>query len=174
MIDLQLTIDSPLGALRLHARGDALTGVYLPVQVAPPARPGHARVLEIAAAQLAEYFAGERTTFAVPLAATGTPFQREVWDALVAIPFGATRSYGELASALGRPTGGRAVGAANGKNPLSIIVPCHRVIGANGLLTGYAGGLQLKQWLLDHEASFRNVRAPMFFEHPSNTVRISA
>jgi methylated-DNA-[protein]-cysteine S-methyltransferase len=151
MTVLMMSLDSPLGVLRLHARGDALTGLYLPAQVAPLARPGRARVLELAAAQLAEYFAGERTTFAVPLAAIGTPFQHDVWDALVAIPYGATRSYGELATALGRPTGGRAVGAANGKNPISIIVPCHRVIAASGELTGYAGGLPAKQWLLAHE-----------------------
>ncbi len=108
-------------------------------------------MLELAAAQLAAYFAGERTTFAIPLAAVGTAFQREVWDALVAIPYGVTRSYGELAIGLGRPTGSRAVGAANGKNPISIVVPCHRVIAASGELTGYAGGLAAKQWLLAHE-----------------------
>ena len=148
---LMIEIDSPLGVLRLHARADQLTGVYLPVQPAPAARPGRARVLELAAAQLAEYFAGDRTEFTIPLNATGTSFQRKVWDALVAIPYGATRSYGELAHGLGRPSGGRAVGAANGKNPISIIVPCHRVIAASGELTGYAGGIPAKQWLLAHE-----------------------
>ena len=148
---IETAIDSPLGRLRLHARGDALTGVYLPAQVAPVARAGRARVLGLAAAQLAEYFAGERQRFALVLDAIGTAFQREVWAALATIPYGVTRSYGELARALGRPTGGRAVGAATGKNPLSIIVPCHRLIAASGALTGYAGGLAAKQWLLAHE-----------------------
>ena len=124
--------------------------------------------------QLKAYFAGRLEAFDISLAPVGTTFQHRVWDALRAIPFGAQSTYGALAALLGKPSASRAVGLANGKNPLSIIVPCHRVIGANGLLTGYAGGLELKQWLLDHEASFRNVRAPRFFEHPSNTVRITA
>jgi methylated-DNA-[protein]-cysteine S-methyltransferase len=108
-------------------------------------------VLERTAAQLAAYFAGELTTFDLPLAAPGTAFQRRVWQALVEIPFGEARSYGEVARAIGHPTASRAVGAANGKNPLAIVVPCHRVIGAGGQLTGYAGGLPIKRWLLDHE-----------------------
>ena len=145
------TIDSPLGALRLFVRGDALTGVYLPVQPAPVAPAGAHPVLARAAQQLAAYFAGEQRTFDLPLAAEGTSFQRRVWERLVAIPFGETRSYGELAQALAMPAGARAVGAANGKNPISIIVPCHRVIAGTGALTGYAGGMAAKEWLLAHE-----------------------
>jgi methylated-DNA-[protein]-cysteine S-methyltransferase len=105
------------------------------------------------ARQLTEYFAGKRLVFDLPLAARGTGFQEIVWRALCAIPFGVTRSYGELATAIGRPSASRAVGTANSKNPIAIIVPCHRVIGANGTLTGYAGGMAAKRWLLDHEAA---------------------
>lgn len=112
---------------------------------------GKARILDRAAAQLGEYFAGERTTFDLELAPEGTEFQQKVWMLLRAIPFGETRSYGQLATKLKRPTASRAVGAANGRNPLGIIVPCHRVIGASGDLTGYAGGLPMKRWLLAHE-----------------------
>jgi len=104
------------------------------------------------AEQLAEYFAGERREFELPIAPRGTGFQERVWQALVAIRFGETRSYRELAQAIGRPAASRAVGTANAKNPISIIVPCHRVIAASGELTGYAGGLPAKRWLLDHEA----------------------
>ena len=100
----------------------------------------------------------QRTTFTVPLAASGTPFQRAVWGALLTIPFGHTCSYGQLAQQLGQPTAGRAVGAANGRNPIAVIVPCHRVIGANGTLTGYAGGLAIKEWLLTHERAQRPLR----------------
>ena len=108
-------------------------------------------MLACAAEQLAAYFAGERTAFDLPLAPEGTAFQRRVWAQLATIPFGTTQSYGEVATALGMPTGARAVGAANGMNPISIIVPCHRVIASSGALTGYAGGTAAKQWLLDHE-----------------------
>ena len=151
-LTISLTIDSPLGPLRLVADEGALTGVYLPSQPAPAARPGQAPVLARAAAQLAEYFAGARRDFDVPLAPRGTGFQERVWRELARIPCGETRSYGELARAIGRPSASRAVGAANGKNPISILVPCHRVIGGSGALTGYAGGLAAKRWLLEHEA----------------------
>ena len=104
-----------------------------------------------AAAQLQAYFAGELTRFDVRLETGGTPFQRRVWQALVGIPYGATTTYGKLAAELGDPRAVRAVGLANGRNPISIIVPCHRVIGADGSLTGYGGGLPRKQWLLAHE-----------------------
>ncbi len=104
-------------------------------------------------AQLAEYFAGARQEFAVALAPTGTPFQQQVWTALRTIPYGHTWSYGQLARGIDRPTAVRAVGLANGRNPISIIVPCHRVIGANGSLTGYGGGLERKRWLLALEAA---------------------
>lgn len=111
-----------------------------------------------AADQLAAYFAGERQTFALPLGPEGTAFQRLVWRALETIPFGETATYGALATAIGRPAASRAVGTANGRNPLSIIVPCHRVIGASGQLTGYAGGLVAKQWLLAHERRIASYR----------------
>ena len=101
--------------------------------------------------QLGEYFAGERRTFDVPLSFAGTDFQKRVWAALLAIPFGETRSYGEIADQLGAPGASRAVGAANGRNPISIIAPCHRVLGSNGKLTGFAGGLEAKAFLLDLE-----------------------
>ena len=132
------TMSSPLGVLHLYARADELIGVYLPEQT-PPWRDAVKRsapVLAETAAQLRAYFAGERTTFDLPLAPEGTGFQRLVWHALAAIPCGATRTYGELARTIGRPAASRAVGAANSKNPISIIVPCHRVIGASGELTG--------------------------------------
>ena len=153
------TIDSPLGALSLYATRDALAGVYFAEHQPPPppalaAAAGAARhaVLDQAAAELAEYFAGRRRTFTVALAPRGTRFQEDVWDALARIPFGATWSYGEVARAIGKPAAARAVGAANARNPLSIIVPCHRVIGARGDTVGYAGGAGAKEWLLAHEA----------------------
>lgn len=146
-----ITMPSPLGVLRLYADGDALAGVYLPDRSAPPAPHGDSPVLRAAVQQLGEYFAGTRRVFDLPLAPRGTAFQKTVWRALVTIPYGETWSYGALARAIGRPAASRAVGAANGKNPIAIIVPCHRVIAASGQLTGYAGGLAAKQWLLDHE-----------------------
>lgn len=149
-----ITMPSPLGVLRLYAHADELVGVYLPDQDAPPAPHVASPVLSRAAAQLVEYFAGERRTFDIPIAPRGTGFQALVWRALTAIPYGETRSYGALARAIGRPAASRAVGAANGKNPISIIVPCHRVIASSGELTGYAGGLAAKRWLLEHEARF--------------------
>jgi methylated-DNA-[protein]-cysteine S-methyltransferase len=149
-----ITMKSPLGVLRLYAHADELVGVYLPDQGAPPA-PQHASpALDATAAQLDEYFAGARRDFDLPIAPRGTGFQQIVWRALVAIPFGETRSYGALAHTIGRPSASRAVGAANGKNPISIIVPCHRVIAASGELTGYAGGLAAKRWLLAHELRY--------------------
>ena len=146
-----ITLASPLGPLRLVARGDELCGIYLPDQDAPAARAHASRVLDAAATQIAEYFAGARRDFDLPLAPHGTKFQQLVWAQLLKIPFGETRSYGELARAIGRPAASRAVGAANGKNPLAIVVPCHRVVGASGALIGYAGGMAAKRWLLDHE-----------------------
>ena len=108
-------------------------------------------VLEQTKSQLNEYFEGTRQTFSIPLESQGTDFQKQVWQTLTTIPFGTTWNYGQLATAIGNKNASRAVGAANGKNPISIIVPCHRVIGANGTLTGYAGGLNAKEWLLKHE-----------------------
>jgi methylated-DNA-[protein]-cysteine S-methyltransferase len=137
-----MQLDSPLGKITLVAEGDRLIGICLEEK---------SPVLERAAAQLAEYFAGERDAFDLPLGAEGTSFQREVWGALQKIPFGETRSYEDIARQIGRPKAVRAVGAANGKNPLAVVVPCHRVIGKSGELTGYAGGLSRKRWLLKHE-----------------------
>ncbi len=155
-----MTMPSPLGPLRLVARAEALAGVYLPDQRVPDVgvvdRP--ASVLASAAVQLAEYFAGERQDFDLALGTAGTNFQQLVWRALTRIPFGETWSYGQLARVIGRPSAGRAVGTANSKNPLAIIVPCHRVIGASGDLTGYAGGMPAKRWLLDHERSHATSR----------------
>ena len=151
---LTLEISSPLGPLRLLACDGALCGVYMNLQNAPPASPGPAEpVLLRAAQQLAEYFAGTRRDFDLPLRPRGTDFQQTVWRALAEIPYGVTRSYVELATTIGRPGACRAVGGANSKNPLGIVVPCHRVIGHHGALTGYAGGHDNKRWLLAHEAA---------------------
>jgi methylated-DNA-[protein]-cysteine S-methyltransferase len=146
-----ITIASPLGPLRLYADGDELTGVYMTDQAPPVAREQSSAVLEQTAAQLAEYFAGQRRAFDLPLAPRGSGFQQIVWRALTQIAYAETASYGEIARTIGRPAASRAVGAANGRNPISIIVPCHRVVGADGTLTGYAGGLPAKRWLLAHE-----------------------
>jgi methylated-DNA-[protein]-cysteine S-methyltransferase len=147
------TLTTPIGELLLTADDDgALTGVNLPNRHPDPA--GWERDDELLAGarrQLNEYFAGERTTFDLPLRPLGAPFQLRVWEALLRIPYGRTASYGELARELGHPTAARAVGAANGRNPIAIVVPCHRVIGSNGSLTGYAGGLECKRLLLDLE-----------------------
>ncbi|CAN5193983.1 methylated-DNA--[protein]-cysteine S-methyltransferase [soil metagenome] len=147
------TMTSPIGPLGLFGRGDQLVYLHLPGgKEPPPAGVENATpILRRAATQLAEYFAGARTEFALALAPEGTPFQQLVWAALRAIPYGATVSYGHIAHAIGRPAASRAVGAANGRNPISIIVPCHRVIGASGALTGYGGGLPAKGFLLEHE-----------------------
>jgi len=154
-----LSIETPLGTLRLVADADALVGVYLPEQQTPAATPGDPPVLRETARQLAEYFAGTRVAFELPIAPRGSGFQERVWRALGAIPYGTTWTYGQLARAIGRPSASRAVGTANAANPISIIVPCHRVIAASGALTGYAGGLPAKRWLLDHEARVRPLAA---------------
>lgn len=152
-------IDSPIGPL-LVARSATpphpLTALYLPGGK-HPTEPETGWIEDDEAftdvrTQLAEYFAGDRVDFDLPLGPHGTAFQRSVWDALREIPYGQTRTYGEQAVAVGTPTAVRAVGAANGRNPISIIVPCHRVIGADGKLVGYGGGLDAKKWLLGHEA----------------------
>ena len=148
-------VDTPIGILRLVGDARHLERIDLPNAAARApaaawreqrrALPGP---LDAAKRQLAEYFEGIRRDFDLPLAADGTAFQRRVWDELRRIPYGATISYGELARRIGQPTASRAVGAANGRNPLAIVVPCHRVIGADGTLTGYGGGLPVKQALL--------------------------
>lgn len=152
---LHTTIESPVGELLLVGDERRLRGLYMraghrPARVAP----GWKRADEPFAAardQLGEYFAGERTRFDVPLAPPGTPFQERAWEALRGIPYGRTVSYGQIARGIGHPSASRAVGMANGRNPISIIVPCHRVIGSDGRLTGYAGGVERKRFLLELE-----------------------
>ncbi|MEU5086486.1 methylated-DNA--[protein]-cysteine S-methyltransferase [Streptomyces sp. NPDC021356] len=148
-------IDSPYGPLTLVADDGVLCGLYMTDQRHRPLQETFGerddRCFGETADQLAAYFAGRLKEFTLPLRLAGTPFQRRVWEQLRAIPYGETRTYGELAHALGSPQASRAVGLANGKNPVGIIVPCHRVIGANGSLTGYGGGLARKRRLLDFE-----------------------
>lgn len=149
-------IDSPIGPLTLVRDQDGLTGVFMPEhQPAPNPATFGARdddAFADAVEQLGEYWAGERSAFDLALAPVGTEFQLRVWQALRTIPYGETRTYGWIAEQLGQPTAVRAVGLANGRNPLSIVVPCHRVVGSTGALTGYAGGVERKRFLLDHEA----------------------
>ena len=154
----QSVVASPIGPLTLVAAGGALAGVYMDAQrhlpgtvaqAAPASQDGpDAAPLAAAARQLTEYFAGQRTEFDLPLEMAGTDFQRRVWAALREIPYGETVSYGELASGLGKASASRAVGLANGKNPFAVVVPCHRVVGSDGSLTGYGGGLDRKRFLL--------------------------
>jgi methylated-DNA-[protein]-cysteine S-methyltransferase len=148
-------IGSPLGDLLATRDDEGISGLYLPSGRHPvtpdPDWERDDAAFEDLRTQLGEYFAGTRQEFDVPLHARGTAFQQRVWQALRDIPYGETASYGETAAAIGAPTASRAVGLANGQNPISIVVPCHRVIGANGSLTGYGGGLEAKQWLLAHE-----------------------
>jgi len=147
-------LESPIGELLLIADDAGLTEIRMapfeaPAEALNPAHP----ILAAARAQLGAYFAGERQTFELPLAPAGSAFQRSVWTALQQVPYGTTIGYGEQARRLGSPTAARAVGAANGRNPLPIVIPCHRVIGAGGALTGYSGGLWRKEWLLRHEGA---------------------
>jgi methylated-DNA-[protein]-cysteine S-methyltransferase len=150
-------IESPLGSLFVQGDGESVTGLYLPQHkgwsgLDDSWKRSDEPFREVRD-QLADYFAGERQQFDLPIRPAGTPFQQQVWEALTQIPFGATMTYSELAERVGKPFASRAVGAANGRNPISIIVPCHRVIGANGKLTGYAGGVERKKWLLELERS---------------------
>jgi methylated-DNA-[protein]-cysteine S-methyltransferase len=152
-------VASPVGPLTLVAEDAGLVGLYMHDQRHRPdldlagagGSEGAAAVLAAAAAQLEAYFAGELTTFDLPLAPHGTAFQQRVWSALRDIPYGETESYGALAQRIGSPGASRAVGLANGRNPIGIVVPCHRVVGADGSLTGYGGGLPRKRFLLDLE-----------------------
>ena len=145
------TIDSPVGPLLLTSNGTALTRLLFDVPPDPTWSTEPTPVLEDAVRQLEEYFAGERRDFDLPLEPAGTPFQLTVWAALRDIPYAETINYGQLADRVGNPNASRAVGLANGRNPISIVVPCHRVIGANGSLTGYGGGLDRKRTLLELE-----------------------
>ena len=157
-------VDSPLGRMRITAVNEGLTSISFDGDgYAPPQDPAWVRdpsfpALRRAAAQLTAYFAGERRVFELPLAATGTPFQRTVWDAIAAVPAGDTISYAELARRAGHPGSARAAGAATGRNPIAIVVPCHRIIGADGSLTGYAGGLDRKRALLALEQKQKPMR----------------
>lgn len=149
-----LIVPSPVGPLTLTQEDQALTGLHFgehPQQGAEGPTP----LLEEAARQLEEYFAGQRKEFSLPLAPKGTEFQLRVWQALLQIPYGETRSYGELAAMVGNPKACRAVGGANHRNPLSILIPCHRVVGTGGSLIGYAGGLSVKEFLLKLESEAR-------------------
>ena len=161
---IERTLDTPIGPMVAIASDDALWLLEfgdrrgLPGQrralarlTPTEARPGDNEVLRRVEAELAEYFAGTRQTFDLPLEMAGSAFQREAWHALLGIPYGETRSYAQQAALLGKPDAVRAVARANGENRLAIVVPCHRVVGADGRLTGYGGGLHRKRWLLDHE-----------------------
>lgn len=164
----EIVVDSPIGKLLLVADDRALCAVYFPnhpdgavaneLPLTPGSPPTQHPILRETAKQLAEYFAGARRDFELPLATGGTEFQQQVWGSLRTIPYAATWSYGQLAVSVGNRNASRAVGAANGKNPIPIIIPCHRVIGANGSLTGFGGGEPTKRWLLDHEAKVAGLR----------------
>ena len=145
------TIESPLGLIEIRAADSAVTDVRFVARKdgAPRSNP----VVRNAAQQLQEYFAGKRRDFQFPLAPGGTEFQKSVWSQLLRVPFGTTASYRDIAAAIGNPRATRAVGAANGSNPIAIVVPCHRIIGSNGHLTGYGSGLWRKEWLLLHEGA---------------------
>lgn len=159
-------IDSPVGPLMLAADDNALRHIEFRDNCHPADRRdwhgGDNDVLQLAQRQLGEYFAGQRRVFELPLAPIGTEFQRAVWHALAGIPYGTTLSYAQLAQRLGNPTGTRAVGAANGRNPLPIVLPCHRVIGADGGLTGFGGGLPTKEFLLRLEGALPGEQAALF------------
>ena len=161
------TVDSPLGPLLLARSAIGLTGVYLPehrhgTDPGPGWLPDAGAFADVTD-QLQAYWAGDLQCFALPLDLQGTAFQRAVWTALLAIPYGRTTSYGAIAAALQVPGASRAVGLANGKNPVSIVVPCHRVVGSTGLLTGYGGGLPAKRFLLAHEAQHSPAPAGTLF-----------
>lgn len=161
-------VASPIGPLTLVATDEAVVAVRFPNAATHPddgdelgdgvAHP----IIDRTTLELAEYFAGDRTSFDVPLAPRGTPFQLAAWRALVEIPYGTTVSYGDQARRLGDVGKSRAVGAANGRNPIPIIVPCHRVIGADGSLTGFGGGIETKVWLLEHERRVRGGQLALF------------
>ncbi|MEP6765477.1 MAG: methylated-DNA--[protein]-cysteine S-methyltransferase [Gemmatimonadaceae bacterium] len=169
-----IEMQTPIGLVVVTSDGDAVTGLYMESHKHRPVNRDYwihdvreeIAVLRAAKLQLAEYFAGERTEFDLPLAATGSDVQKVVWRELSNIPYGETRSYGEIARIIGKPKASRAVGSANGRNPISIIVPCHRVIGADGSLTGFGGGIERKQWLLAHEAKVAGTAQLMSMQTP--------
>jgi methylated-DNA-[protein]-cysteine S-methyltransferase len=143
--------NAPFGRLVLAAENDQLVEIHFSGEPADDWEPDD-RALRFVSEQLDAWFAGHLQRFDLPLAPRGTEFQRSVWNLLLTIPYGETTSYGSLAQRLGKPAASRAVGAANGANPIPIVIPCHRVIGANRSLTGFGGGIPVKRWLLDHEA----------------------
>ncbi len=153
-------VASPVGALLLASNGQALTdlhilsGQYVPAIASHWQASGDDAVLQQARQELTEYFAGQRQVFTLALAAQGTVFQQMAWQTLLRIPFGQTQSYGQQAAWMGKPKAVRAVGGANGKNPIAIVIPCHRVVGADGSLTGYSGGMAHKKFLLRHEGAW--------------------
>ncbi len=159
------TMDSPVGTLTIVASDAGLRAVLWPVEkdgrvtFVEPIEPGTHPVIESTIEQLGEYFDGTRTEFDLPLDPVGTDFQQSVWSELSGIAFGETQSYGELAADLGKPSASRAVGSATGRNPISIVVPCHRLVASSGKLTGFAGGLEAKKWLLDFEREEPSARA---------------
>jgi len=156
---ISTTVPSPVGELTLVGSDAGLRAVLWPneragrVTFAEPLAAGSHPILDATATQLGHYFDRSLTCFDLPFDVAGTEFQVDVWRALGQIPFGETRSYGELAADLGKPSAARAVGAATGRNPLSIVIPCHRLVGQSGKLTGFAGGIEAKRWLLDHEST---------------------
>ena len=171
-------LDSPLGPLTVVTEDAGLCGLYVEqglrkalerqATLGSPSHPRNVPLLQAVAEQLAAYFRGELTEFDLKVTAAGTAFQQQVWAALRRIPYGETRSYGQVATEIGNPAASRAVGAANGRNPVSIVVPCHRVIGSTGRLTGYAGGLTTKEQLLAHERSVGGSSRPAdFLSEPS-------
>jgi methylated-DNA-[protein]-cysteine S-methyltransferase len=161
-------LESPVGRLDLVASDEALVAVLWErdrpdrVRLEPLVEAVDHPILSLTARQLGEYFAGERRAFDIPLEFRGPEFQKSVWQALLTIPFGETRTYGQIAQQIGRPTASRAVGAANGANPISIIAPCHRVIGADGSLTGFAGGMENKRLLLNLEGAGHSRQDDLF------------
>lgn len=159
------TLDSPVGMLTLAGRDGRLMHLRMTDQTYEPSREGwepDPKAFPDAVEQLSAYFAGDLTTFDLQLDLVGTAFQRRVWEALLTIPYGQTRSYGEIARQIDAPGASRAVGLANGHNPISIVVPCHRVIGSNGSLTGYGGGIERKKILLGMEKQFHSAVPTLF------------
>jgi methylated-DNA-[protein]-cysteine S-methyltransferase len=152
------TIVTPIGPIRLIGDGDVLVGLYTGEEQGITAEPAETPLLSATTEQVDAFFIGRLQDFDLPMRLDGTPFQRRVWDTLLTIPYGQTISYKQLADQVGSIAGFRAVGAANGRNPISIIVPCHRVIAHDGKLGGYGGGLPRKRWLLDHEAAHAGMR----------------
>lgn len=160
MSTYQWRIDSPIGPIRIIQTNDAITALYLDAKTGHPQKEAlnptlcpesKTSLLALTVTQLDEYFQGKRKSFSIPLNPSGTPFQKKCWDMLLTIPYGQTRSYKEIAAAIGNEKACRAVGMANHRNPISILIPCHRVIGANGALIGYGGGLPAKEYLLKLE-----------------------